>query len=167
MTELLSLPEEDTKKFIEQQADNGTPVADMSVKTFRKEIKKWKSAREEVIPIQTAENKPIETIDITPSTQNHDDTEQTIHNEPENFPLDNSESPEQAYHESQQPTFELQQPLDKITQTNTQEEPPILETSTELQGTYLIEELSNTSVSLIQHENKNEIIQTFAKNNPN
>ena len=44
MTEMLVLPSaEDTKKFIEQKAAEGTPVSDMTAKTLRKEVKKWKA----------------------------------------------------------------------------------------------------------------------------
>lgn len=44
MIALLSLPDaEETEKFIEQKASEGTPVENMSVKTLRKEIKQWNS----------------------------------------------------------------------------------------------------------------------------
>ncbi len=44
MIALLSLPDaEETEKFIEQKASEGTPVENMTVKTLRKEIKQWKS----------------------------------------------------------------------------------------------------------------------------
>lgn len=43
MIALLALPEDDTKIFIEQKASEGNPVPDMSIKTLRKEIKKWKN----------------------------------------------------------------------------------------------------------------------------
>ncbi|MBR0301700.1 MAG: DUF3102 domain-containing protein, partial [Bacilli bacterium] len=79
MIALLSLPEADTEKFIEQKEVAGTPVSDMSVKTLRKEIKQWKSETEKITPVQPSENKNIETIDITSvnSQQNQNTTEQT------------------------------------------------------------------------------------------
>lgn len=43
MMEMLSLPEVETEKFIEQKALEGTPVEDMTVKKLREEIKKYKS----------------------------------------------------------------------------------------------------------------------------
>lgn len=42
MMEMLSLPEVETEKFIEQKAAEGTPVEDMTVKKLREEIKKYK-----------------------------------------------------------------------------------------------------------------------------
>ena len=46
LTEMLVLPDaEETKKFIEQKATEGTPVPDMSIKTLRKELKKWTSKK--------------------------------------------------------------------------------------------------------------------------
>lgn len=43
MFEMLSLPESETKKFIEVRALEGTPVDSMSIKKLREEIKKYKS----------------------------------------------------------------------------------------------------------------------------
>ena len=46
LTEMLALPDAtETEKFIEQKAAEGTPVPDMSVKTLRKEIKKWNAKK--------------------------------------------------------------------------------------------------------------------------
>ena len=169
MVTLLSLPNiEETEKFIEQKEAEGNPISKMSVKTLRKEIKQWKAETEKISPVQHSENKNIETIDITPvnSQQNQNTTEQTISNEPDDTPLDNIVSTEQAYPEPQQPSSELQQPTDKSAHKFNEQELFILESPAELPGTYLIEELLSISTSLIQHENQNEIIQNFAKNNP-
>ena len=43
MVEMLSLPENETEKFIEVRALEGTPVDSMSIKKLREEIKKYKS----------------------------------------------------------------------------------------------------------------------------
>ena len=43
MFELLALKSSDTEKFIDVQANAGTPVENMSKKTLREEVKKWKS----------------------------------------------------------------------------------------------------------------------------
>jgi hypothetical protein len=42
MIALLALPETETETFIEQKKAEGNPVEDMTVKTLRDEIKKWK-----------------------------------------------------------------------------------------------------------------------------
>ena len=161
MIALLSLPEADTEKFIEQKEVAGTPVSDMSVKTLRKEIKQWKSETEKITPVQPSENKNIETIDITSvnSQQNQNTTEQTISNEPDNTPLDNLVSTEPIY-------LEPQQPNNESAYKRNEQEPFILKSPAEVPGTYLIEELSSMTTSLIQHENRNEILQNFAKSNP-
>ena len=161
MIAMLALPEADTEKFIEQKEANGTPVSDMSVKTLRKEIKQWKAETEKITPVQPSENKNIETIDITPvnSQQNQNPTEQTISNEPDNTPLDNLVSTEPTYPEPQQPPNESAHKFNE-------QELSILESPAEVPGTYLIEELSSMTNSLIQHENRNKILQNFAKNNP-
>lgn len=163
MIALLSLPEADTEKFIEQKKATGTPISDMSVKTLRKEIKQWKSETEKISPVQPSENKNIETIDITPvdSQQNQNTTEQTIPNKPDDTPLDNLNlvSTEPSYPEPQQPNNE------SVYKRNEQE-PFILESPAEIPGTHLIEDIFNASISLSKHENQNEIIQNFAKNNP-
>ncbi len=163
MIALLSLPEADTEKFIEQKKATGTPISDMSVKTLRKEIKQWKSETEKISPVQPSENKNIETIDITPvdSQQNQNTTEQTIPNKPDDTPLDNLNlvSTEPSYPEPQQPNNES-------TNEFNEQESFIPESPVEIPETSLIEKLSNMSSSLIQKENRKEIIQNFAKNNP-
>ncbi|HCB92556.1 MAG TPA: hypothetical protein DEP57_01885 [Selenomonas sp.] len=47
MMELLSLPAADTEKFMEEKEAEGNPVADMTIKNLRKEIKEWKSKAEQ------------------------------------------------------------------------------------------------------------------------
>ena len=170
MIQLLALPSiEETEKFIEQKEVAGTPVSDMSVKTLRNEIKQWKSKTEKISSAQSSESENIVTIDITPanSQQNQNITEQTISNEPDDTTLDNSESTEQqSYSESQQPSPEFQQTTDESAHKFNEQEPFIPESPAEVPGTYLIEELSSMTNSLIQHENRNEILQNFAKSNP-
>ena len=168
MLALLALPKADTEKFIEQKATEGTPVSDMSIKTLRQEIKQWKSKTDTPTPSQFNEVEDIVTIDITPDDfqQKQDDTEQITFNEPDDTSLDNPVSEEQIYSESQQPSLEPQQPPDESAHEYNRQEPFILEAPSEVQGTYLIKELSNMSSSLIQQENHKEILQNFAKNNP-
>lgn len=61
LTEMLALPDaEETKSFIEQKAAEGTPVSDMSIKTLRKELKKWKSKKSDITKEKNVEEK-IET----------------------------------------------------------------------------------------------------------
>jgi hypothetical protein len=43
MIEMLALPESETEKFIEQKKNEGTPVEDMTIKTLRAEVNKWKN----------------------------------------------------------------------------------------------------------------------------
>lgn len=163
MIAMLALPKTDTEKFIKQKEAAGTPVSDMSVKTLRKEIKQWKAETEKIAPVQPSENKNIETIDITPinSQQNQNPTEQTISNEPDDTTLDNLTpvSTEPSYPEPPQPPNESAHKFNE-------RELSILESPAEVPGTYLIEELSSMTTSLIQHENRNKILQNFAKNNP-
>lgn len=61
MFEMLSLPESETEKFIEVRALEGTPVASMSIKKLREEIKKYKSGlsesnQEKIVDVEVAEN---------------------------------------------------------------------------------------------------------------
>ncbi len=61
LTEMLALPDaEETKSFIEQKAAEGTPVSDMSIKTLRKELKKWKAKKSDITKEKNVEEK-IET----------------------------------------------------------------------------------------------------------
>ena len=43
MVEMLALPEGEEEKFISEKADEGTPVEDMTVKTLREEVAKYKA----------------------------------------------------------------------------------------------------------------------------
>ena len=43
MVAMLSLPAEETEKFIEEKAAEGNPVEDMTVKKLRDEVAKWKA----------------------------------------------------------------------------------------------------------------------------
>lgn len=167
MVTLLSLPNvEETEKFIEQKESEGNPISKMSVKTLRKEIKQWKAETEKITPVQPPENKKVETLDITSNTssQNQNDIEQSISNESDDTPLDNPE--QQAYSEPQQTSSELQQPSNKSSYENNNPETTIFESPAEIPEIYLIEEISDMSNSLIQHENLNEVIQIFAKTHP-
>lgn len=61
LTEMLALPDaEETRSFIEQKAAEGTPVSDMSIKTLRKELKKWKAKKSDITKEKNVEEK-IET----------------------------------------------------------------------------------------------------------
>lgn len=53
MMELLSLPEQEAKEFIEQKKSEGNPVEDMTIKALRQEIKDWKDKA------QKAENEAL------------------------------------------------------------------------------------------------------------
>ena len=46
MFELLALPADETKVFIEAKATAGTPVENMTIKTLREEVQQWKSKAE-------------------------------------------------------------------------------------------------------------------------
>lgn len=154
MIALLSLPDaEETKKFIEQKATEGTPVENMSVKTLRNEIKQWKSSKEELDTNQHAEDQPIETIDISDriASQNQDNVAQSDSKDSDNIPIDNSES---------------QQSADEISYDYNEQSTPILEAPIERPDISLIDTLSNTSYSLINQENYREILQYFAETNP-
>lgn len=169
MIALLPLPEDDTEKFIKKKIAEGTPISDMSVRTLRKEVKKWKSETEKISPVQSSKNEKGTTIDIPANivSKNQNATVQTISNEPDDTTLDNSESTEQqSYSESQQPSPEFQQTTDESAHKFNEQEPFILESPAEIPGTHLIENIFNASISLSKHENQNEIIQNFAKNNP-
>lgn len=168
MIALLSLPESDVENFIEQKSAAGTPVSDMSVKTLRKEIKQWKAENEEITPSNSTEDAEIETIDITHNAfpQKPNESVSPVSNEQATISPDNTESPEQSFHDSQQPYPETQSRVDETPRTPDEEEPTLLEPPTEIQGTYLIDRILSMCDSLIQRENRNEIFQSFATNNP-
>ena len=168
MIALLALPKADTKKFIEQKESEGTPVSDMSIKTLRKEIKQWKSKTDAPTTSQSTEIENTVTIDITPVDyqQKQDDTEQITPNESDDTPLDNPLSEEPIHSELQKPSLKPQQPICESAHEYNKQEPPILEAPSEIQGTFLIEEIFDASISLSEHENRNKILQNFAKNNP-
>ena len=69
MMEMLSLPEVETEKFIEQKASEGTPVEDMTVKKLREEIKKYKSDLTAVSPEKRGE---VEISDNVSKVQSSD-----------------------------------------------------------------------------------------------
>ena len=136
---------EETEKFIEQKAAEGTPVENMSVKNIRKEIKQWNSSKEEHDTNQLSETQPIETIDISDhsASQNQDSADQSDSNETDDIPYDNSE---------------IQQLADETSHD--------YEAPNELPDTHLMDTLSGTSSSLINQENYRAILQHFAKTSP-
>ena len=151
MIQLLSLPsDEDTEKFIEQKESAGTPVSDISVKTLRKEIKQWKSANMEINPVNSSkETLPLDEDKISQPVVNQTNTEQSVIDLQQSNPIiepSNEENPNEN--------------------NSLEEESSFLQAPTEIAGTYLIEELFDTSTNLINHENRHKIIKTSAKINP-
>ena len=95
MMEMLSLPEVETEKFIEQKALEGTPVEDMTVKKLREEIKKYKtglseSKQEKKVEVETPvisnESEKIEMADVDLEIEN-DEVEEKL----EEMPLESSD----------------------------------------------------------------------------
>lgn len=168
MIALLSLPESDVENFIEQKSAAGTPVSDMSVKTLRKEIKQWKAENEEITPSNSTEAAEIETIDITHNAfpQKPNESVSPVSNEQATISPDNTESPEQSFNDSQQPYPETQSRVDETPRTHDDEGAALLEPLIELPGTYLIDDILSYCDSLIQHENRDEIIKRFVQSNP-
>lgn len=174
MIQLLSLPDtKDTENFIEQKESEGTPISDMSVKTLRQEIKKWKAEKEKITPNSSIEDDESVTIDISTDSlpQNQDDSVHSVSNENDTIPLDNIESniqsQEHSLINSQSPSQENQSSFNETPKSNDDEEPSTTKTNSEIQESHLIEEISNMCASLIQLENRNVILQRFAQNNPN
>ena len=154
MIQLLALPSaEETEEFIKQKAKTGTPVADMSIRTLNKEIKQWKSAKEEITPTQSNENEQDITVKDTAPSQNPNNSDSHIQNEPVTITLNNHEP-------------KIQPSISENLKSNFVEEQPISKTNSQIQETNLIEEIFNLSVSLMQQDRRNEILQNFAKNNP-
>ena len=154
MIQLLALPSaEETEEFIVQKAESGTPISDMSIRTLSKEIKQWKSAKEEITPVQSNENEQDIIVKDTAPSQNPDSSDSPIQNEPATITLNNHDS-------------ETQPTINENLKSNCIEEQSVSKTNSEIQGTNLIEEIFNLSVSLMQQDNRNELLQNFAKNNP-
>ena len=154
MIQLLALPSaEETEEFIKQKVKTGTPVADMSIRTLNKEIKQWKSAKEEITPTQSNENEQDITVKDTAPSQNPNNSDSHIQNEPVTITLNNHEP-------------KIQPSISENLKSNFVEEQPISKTNSQIQETNLIEEIFNLSVSLMQQDRRNEILQNFAKNNP-
>ena len=167
MIQLLALPSaEETEEFIKQKAKTGTPVADMSIRTLIKEIKQWKSAKEEITPTQSNENEQDITVKDTAPSQNPDNSDSPIQNEPATITLNNHEQQKQSPINSPQLYSETQPSVSENLKSNYVEEQPLSKTNSEIQETNLIEEIFNLSVSLMQQDNRNEILQNFVKNNP-
>ena len=167
MIQLLALPSaEETEEFIKQKVKTGTPVADMSIRTLNKEIKQWKSAKEEITPTQSNENEQDITVKDTAPSQNPDNSDSPIQNEPVTITLNNHEPQEQSHINSPQLYSEIQPSISENLKSNFVEEQPISKTNSQIQETNLIEEIFNLSVSLMQQDRRNEILQNFAKNNP-
>ena len=151
MIQLLSLPSaEDTEKFIKQKESAGTPVSDMSVKTLRKEIKQWKSTNTEITPVNSSK----ETLQVK-----EDKIFQPVVNQT------NTELPDIDLQQSN-PIIEPSNEENPNENNSLEEEPSFLQAPTEIAGTYLIEELFNTSTNLINHENRHKIIKIVAKIKP-
>ena len=174
MIQLLSLPDaKETEKFIEQKESEGTPISDMSVKTLRQEIKKWKAEKEKITPNSSIEDDESVTIDISTDSlpQNQNYSVHSVSNENDTILLDNIESniqsQEHSLINSQSPSQENQSSFNETPKSNDDEEPSTTKTNSEIQESHLIEEISNMCASLIQLENRNTILQRFAENNPN
>lgn len=99
LTEMLALPDaEETKKFIEQKAAEGTPVSDMSIKTLRKELKKWKAKKADDTKEKSVEDQietqkqptPDENTSVPTDTQPenvfHDDYEEKFLIDEQSYP---------------------------------------------------------------------------------
>ncbi len=104
MIALLALPEDDTKIFIEQKASEGNPVPDMSIKTLRKEIKKWNAKK-------TGGTK-AKNVDAQPESQKQSavDEEKLLQSDLQSTPAasTDSESLEQASLAEEQSSTEAQ-----------------------------------------------------------
>lgn len=88
LTEMLALPDaEETKKFIEQKATEGTPVSDMSIKTLRKELKKWKAKKSDATKEKAVEEQIETQKQPTPDENNSVQTD----TQPENVLSDDYE----------------------------------------------------------------------------
>ena len=133
--------------------ESGTPISDMSIRTLSKEIKQWKSAKEEITPVQSNENEQDIIVKDTAPSQNPDSSDSPIQNEPATITLNNHDS-------------ETQPTINENFKSNCIEEQSVSKTNSEIQGTNLIEEIFSLSVSLMQQDNRNELLQNFAKNNP-
>ena len=166
MIALLSLPESDTEEFIKQKANAGTPVSDMSIKTLRKEIKQWNVQKDEFTPSESDENDKNIIAETSFSSIVNDNPEQSECNESDIVIINNSEPKEQSSVYTQQPSSQSPSPINE-TSHNNDDKLTISKTSTEVKENYLIDDISTMCASLIQSENRNEIIQNFAKNNPN
>lgn len=170
MIQLLSLPDaKETEKFIEQKESEGTPISDMSVKTLRQEIKKWKAEKEKITHNSSIEDNESVTIDISIDSlpQNQDDSAHSVFNEHNTISIDNNESQELSYTNPQIPSPDSQPIINENFKNNNDEESTISKTNSETHKSHLIDEISSMCASLIQLENRNEILQRFAENNPN
>lgn len=88
LTEMLALPNaEETKNFIEQKAAEGTPVSDMSIKTLRKELKKWNAKKSDATKGTSVEDQIETQKQLTPDENNSVQTD----TQPENVVFDDYE----------------------------------------------------------------------------
>ena len=166
MIAMLALPEDDTQKFIEEHDTAGSPVQNMTVKNLRSEIRKWNSKKNDFHTFIPVENDKTINVEASFLPVVHDDSEQSECNESDIVIINNPEPKEQSSVDTQQPSSQSQSHVDE-TPHNNDDELTVSETSTEVKENYLIDDISTMCASLIQSENRNEIIQSFAKNNPN
>lgn len=106
MAEMLILPSaEDTKKFIEQKAAEGTPVSDMTAKTIREEVKKWKNEKRVATKAKNIDAQP------EPQKQSSTDEEKTSQLDLQSTPTvsTNNESLEQEPLAEEQSSTEAQE----------------------------------------------------------
>lgn len=106
MAEMLTLPSaEDTKKFIEQKAAEGTPVSDMTAKTIREEVKKWKNEKRVATKAKNIDAQP------EPQKQSSTDEEKTSQLDLQSTPTvsTNNESLEQEPLAEEQSSTEAQE----------------------------------------------------------
>ena len=158
MIAMLALPEVDTQKFIEEHDSAGSPVQNMTIKNLRSEIRKWNSKKNDFHTFIPVENDKTINVEASFLPVVHDDSEQSECNESDIIIINNPESKE--------PSSQDQSLVDE-TSHNNDDELTISKTTTEIKENYLIDDISTMCASLIQSENRNEIIQRFAENNPN
>ena len=166
MIAMLALPEDDTQKFIEEHDTAGFPVQNMTVKNLRSEIRKWNSKKNDFHTFIPVENDKTINVEASFLPVVHDDSEQSECNESDIVIINNPEPKEQPTVDAQQPNSQSQSHVDE-TSHNNDDELTVSKTSTETKENYLIDDISTMCASLIQSENRNEIIKSFAKNNPN
>ena len=150
MIAMLDLPKGQEEEFIKQKNTNGTPVADMTVRTLREEIKQWNSTHENPKKKKRNTSQSAIKAETTGSSNSSQDTKP----QPDDAKIQNEEISTASIN----PT-EITTPEENAKKTETQNE-------TDDNNYLLLEQFLRLSNDLANISDLNKLAQKYAENYP-